>query len=282
MTRCLLWLILVVGHVNAAYAGTISVSVSGYSADVGVHEPKGAENDLIVISLHGKEKGRWHAENLAFAERLVGAGYRVYTPQMPWYDYGADVSSAFSFLDALVEKVAIKGKKVVVAGHSQGAPYALFYTTAHKTPGQVVGVILLAPGHLIHRSRSIREATESDVALAKQLVAQNKGDERRSFADYNAGGGRDIKHVRTTARTYLTYFDPESSHNFLELITQARLPILWVDGEQDQLAKRMDYAGIYATAPRHPKNRYVTVTGGHVDMWANAAAPSIEWLEQLD
>jgi pimeloyl-ACP methyl ester carboxylesterase len=282
MTRCLFWLMLFAGYVDSAYAATISLSVPGYSADVGVHEPRGPARNVIVISLHGKEKGRWHSENLAFAERLARAGYTVYTPQMPWYDYSAPVSTAFVFLDALVEKVATTGEKVVVTGHSQGAPFALFYTTAHKAPPQVTGVILLAPGHLIHRSRRMREATASDVALAKQLVVQGQADERHSFSDFNDGGGKGTKHARTTARTYLSYFDPETSPNFLELITQARLPILWVDGEHDGLAQRMDYAGIYATAPKHPHNRYVIVRGGHVDMWANAAAPAIDWLMQFD
>lgn len=282
MTRCLLALILFAGYVNSTYAGTINISVSGHSADVGMHKAEGKARNVIVISLHGKEKGRTHSGNLAFAALLARAGYTVYTPQMPWYDYSAPVSTAFIFLDALVEKIAPAGQKVIIAGHSQGAPYAFFYTTAHKASPRVAGVILLAPGHLVHRSQKIQEATASDVALAKQLVAEGRGDELRRFADFNQGGGKDLKHTTTTARIYLTYFDPETSLNFLELITQARLPILWVDGEQDTLAQRMDYAGIYATARKYPQNRYVTVRGGHVGMWENAAVPAIEWLMQFD
>ena len=126
----------------------LELEVPGYTTEVGVHKAKGTPRIVIVISLHGKEKGRTHFGNIAFAEKLASAGYTSYTPQMPWYDYSAPVSTAYEILDALVKKVAISGQKVVVAGHSQGAPYALFYTTDHEPPSQVVASILLAPGHL--------------------------------------------------------------------------------------------------------------------------------------
>ena len=256
----------------------VTVSVPGYSADVGVHTAHGKPRNVIVISLHGKEKGRLHSHNLAFAEDLARSGYTVYTPQMPWYDYSADVDTAFAFLDALVQKATTDGQKVVVAGHSQGAPYALFYANAHKAPVQVVGTILLAPGHLVQLSRKIQNHTVDSVLLARKLVNSGQGNEKHIFADFNAGGGRGEKEITTTANIYLTYFDPGTSLNFLEVIRQLKRPILWVDGAQDKVAFRLDYSEIYKFAPDLPKNRYTTVSGGHVDMWENAAIPAIEWL----
>ena len=207
---------------------------------------------------------------------------RGYTPQMPWYDYSAPVSTAYKLLDALVKKVAKNGQKVVVAGHSQGAPYAFFYTTDHEPPSQVVASILLAPGHLLHRSYKIQMATIDSVTRAKKLVEQGKGGEYQSFADFNMGGRKGYKTISTTPAIYLTYFDVDTSPNFLELITKARKPIFWIDGEEDELAQRMGYAGIYGTARKHPQNKYATVPGGHVSMWGNAAGPVIEWLQQFE
>ena len=263
-------------------ATTFELEVPGYRTEVGEHKAEGTPRNVIVISLHGKEKGRTHDGNIEFAEQLASAGFTSYTPQMPWYDYSAPVSTAYKLLDVLVKKVAKNEQKVVVAGHSQGAPYALFYTTDHEPPSNVVASILLAPGHLIHRSRKIQEATASSVARAKQLVAQGKGEEDQIFTDFNKGGGKGYKTITTTPAIYLTYFDLDTSSNFLELITQARKPIFWIDGEKDGLARRMDYAGIYETAREHPQNKYATVRGGHVSMWRHAAGPVIEWLQKFE
>lgn len=65
----------------------------------------------------------------------------------------------------------------------------------------------------------------------------------------------------------------DSFPNFLEFITQARVPVLWVDGDEDPLADRMNYTGIYSTIRHHDANHYTTVAGGHVRMWDNAAEP---------
>lgn len=283
MKRCLFFILMLAGFANSAYSDTmINLSVPGYAADIGVHDAEGKARDIIVIAMHGKEKGRLHKENLIFAKQLAQAGYTVYTPEMPWHDYSADVATAFSFLDALVGKVAAPGKKVVITGHSQGAPYALFYATAHRAPYQLAGVVLLSPGHLIHRSKKLREVTAADVALAKELVASGKGDERRYFIDINGGAGKVPKYDRTSAQIYMSYFDPETSPNFLEQITKMQVPIFWIDGEQDGLARQMNYAGIYETAPRHAQNRYTVVPGGHIDMLEKSAAPVIEWLGQFN
>jgi len=261
-------------------ASTFEISVSGYTAEVGEHKAEGNAHELIVISLHGKEKGRRHDGNLTFADELAANGYTTYTPQMPWYEYKAPLSTAYEVLDALIKKVA-KGKKVVVTGHSQGAPFALFYTTDHKPPAEVVGSVLLAPGHLIHRSYKIQRVTAESVLRAKQLLAEGAGDQVQEFDDFNGGGGIGNKTITTTPLIYLSYFDLDTTPNFLDFITKTRLPLLWVDGKKDRLAKRMSYDEIYASAREHPQNHYTTVEGGHVSMWENAAPAVTRWLNHF-
>ena len=262
------------------FTDSVTVTIDGYQADVGIHKAD-IEKDIIVISLHGKEKGRWHSGNVDFANELSSHGYTTYTPEMPWYGYRAPLSHSYTFLDALIKKVA-NGKKVVVAGHSQGAPYSLFYTTVHTPPTNVVASILLAPGHLLHRSYKIQDATEDSVSLAKQLLAEGNGNQEVELADFNKGGRRGKKLVSTTPNIYLSYFGLDSSPNFLKVIKQAKLPLLWIDGEDDRLAQRMDYKSIYETASVHPLNKHVTVAGGHVSMWENAATPIVDWLKNFE
>jgi hypothetical protein len=57
--------------------------VPGYSTEVGEHKAEGAPRNVILISLHGKEKGRTHGGNIYFAEQLAEAGFRSCTPQTP-------------------------------------------------------------------------------------------------------------------------------------------------------------------------------------------------------
>lgn len=156
----------------ATYGRIINMSVPGYSAEVGIHETERSMRKIAIIALHGKVDGRCHVGNLSLANQLSKAGYTVYTPQMPWYDYRASLSTAFSFLDRLVAHAAKDGKQVVILGHSQGVTIGFLYTTAHTPPPQVVGNVILAPGHIVHRSGKIQAATASDVARAKELLAQ--------------------------------------------------------------------------------------------------------------
>ena len=266
------------GTLGVAAAKDIQISVPGYSAEIGIYEPAGASRKIAIIALHGKVGGRYHVGNVSLARQLSKAGYTVYTPQMPWYDYSASLSSAFSFLDQLVTQAAKDGKQVVILGHSVGATIGFLYTTAHTPPPQVMGNVILAPGHIIHRSRDIQAATARDVARAKELVAQGQGQTKLSFTDFNQGQKLGI---RTTPEIYLSYFALDSFPNFLAFITQARVPVLWVDGDEDRVAKRMDSAGIYATIRPHDANHYTSVAGGHVSMWSNAAEPVVRWLERF-
>ena len=266
------------GTVCVVSAKDIPISVPGYSAEVGVYAPARESRSVAIISLHGKVGGRNHGGNVALAKKLSAAGYWVYTPQMPWFDYSASLSTAFSFLDRLVEYAASDGKQIIALGHSQGATIGFLYTTVHNPPPQVVGNVLLAPGHIIHRSRDMQAATASDVARAKNLGAQGRRHERQRFADFNQG--KKIT-ITATPETYLSYFDLNTFPNFLDYLKQARVPVLWVDGNEDQVAKRMDYAGMYSTLRRHDMNHYTSVAGGHVSMWENSDEPVLKWLQHF-
>ncbi len=265
----------------SAVADTLEIKVDGYKAEVGVH-PAAAPQGVVVIALHGKGKGRLHPELVAFAAALAEAGYTTYTPDMPWNGYKAPAWTVYTFLDALIGRVAAAGEKVVIAGHSQGAPYSLFYVTDHTPPPQVAGIVLMAPAHMLHRSKILQRETAESVVRANQMVAAGSGTEISEFADFNRGGGTGFKVVETTAQIYLSYFDLESSPNFLTLISTPKIPLLWVDGSEDLLPRRMRYPEIYALAPSNPKNGYVAVRGGHITMLKNASAPVISWLRGLE
>lgn len=260
-------------------AETIEVSIPSYSAKVGVHEAHNSSSNIVIISLHSKKGGRRHSGNLALAKKLSKAGHTVYTPQMPWADYSATLQTAFKFLDALVQRVSSGNKRVVIAGHSQGATFGNLYTNAHNPHSAVIGNVILAPGHILHRSFKMQDATGKSVSKARKMIKGGKGSKRTRLMDLNKGESYSIK---TTPDIYLTYFDLGTHPNFVSLLNNITLPTLWVDGEDDPLSHRMGYATMFQSfVPKSDKNRYVVVPGGHVDMMQNAHRPVIEWLKTL-
>ncbi len=275
----IIFMLLVVAAPQLAGAQTLEISVPGYAAEVGIHAAAGSATDIAVIALHGKRGGRKNKHNLAFAKKLSQAGYTVYTPQMPWDGYTATLETAYEFLDGLIEHIAADNKRVIIAGHSQGATLGNLYTTSRTPHAAVVGNIILAPGHILHRSFKIQEATARSVMKAKKLIKEGKGAERTRLRDLNQGQDFGIKAV---PEFYITYFDLGIHPNFVSLLSKITLPTLWVDGEDDDLSHRMGYATMFRSfVPKTETNRYVVVPGDHVGMWENAHAPVLEWLPLL-
>jgi dienelactone hydrolase len=282
MTRYIVTLAVLISVFVArgAAASDFEVTVPGYTGKVDVQEPKGEAKAVIVISLHGKGKGRGHPGNVKFAKKLSKAGYVVYRPDMPWNGYKASLPVAFEFLDALVRRVAEDGERVVIAGHSQGAVFGYLYTVAHEPPPSVVGTIILAPGHIPHRSLKMQSATADSLLRARKMIADGEGDEMATFKDMNQGKSFSI---RTTPNIYVTYFDLGTTPNFISSLKEARLPLLWVDGASDRLSQLWGYEVLYETfIPPRDENRYTTVSGDHVYMWWNAHKPVVKWLEKLE
>ena len=257
----------------------VDIRTERYSAPVDIYWPPEdvQSKKATILALHGKRHGRRHDGNVDMAQRLSKAGYTVYAPEMPWGEaYTAPLSDAFLFLDRLVELAAQKGHRVFITGHSQGAPVALAYASLYKTPDSVKGVVLLAPGHLIHESMLLMEATASSVQKARRLVAQGTKHEKHDFRDLNQGSSFGIT---TTPEIYLSYFDPKLFPSHIDGLQKLKVPILWIDGENDILSRNMNYAYLYKNyTKRHALNRYVVVPGGHVGMWFNTSDPIIDWL----
>ena len=97
-----------------------------------------AETPLGVIVMHGK----WGAPDRqvdVLARALEKAGYRVSVPEMPWSQrraYDRPVESADTEIDAELEKLKASGAaRIVVAGHSLGASYALHYAGRRDVDG---------------------------------------------------------------------------------------------------------------------------------------------------
>jgi pimeloyl-ACP methyl ester carboxylesterase len=210
---------------------------------------------------------------------IRAAGFKLSAPEMPWsrdHVYDRSYEEAMDEIGRAAATLEAEGAtRIVVAGHSLGANAALGYGALK---GGVAGLIVLAPGHNPDLE-GFYKRVEGSVAKARGMVAAGKGGETAEFEDFNQGG---VGMVRTTAARYLSYFDP-AGHAVIPRNAAALppgTPLLWVLPKEDPLSHLgRNYA--FAKAPRNPLNRFVTVSGGHLQAPSEAAHVVVAWLKCL-
>lgn len=222
-----------------------------------------------VVVMHGKggQPGRFVSE---LASALEDAGFQVANLEMPWsarreydVDMNAAIDEVFHALDVLRARGA---RRFFVAGHSQGAVFALQYAAGHK----VDGIAAIAPGGLVDSSLFAR-MLGSHVERARRMVAEGRGSDRAGFADYE--GARGVRTVTTTAAIYLDWFDPGGAHTsrvFGRVLKGT--PVLFVSPTRDYLFLRGIRERNFAALPAHPFTRMVEPEADHLHA-PGAAAP---------
>ena len=203
-----------------------TVTMAGERAEVG------------VVVIHGK----WdmpHGHSSGLANYLSHEGFLVATPEMPWsgnrqYDKGVD--GLLAELDKVTDELRAKGaKKIVLAGHSQGAAGGLYYASQRSLSGVV---LIAAGGH--PQSKVFMSHYQTSVSEAKTLVAQGKSDAMVSFSDLNTGNRS--RTMRSTARIFLDYFDPEGPFNTFdnaEKIKPGTAVLVVIPGRETEWLKSM-------------------------------------------
>jgi acetyl esterase/lipase len=238
-------------------------------------DAKSAESDVGIVLMHGKWAGPPAPPVQTLAAALSAKGFKVVTPAMPWGRkrmYDADYPAALSEIDASVKMLREKGaKRIIVAGHSFGANASIAYAASSR---EVDGVMAIAPGHAPDR-----QDFGASVARARQMIAEGKAEETAPFDDNNQGQNRTIN---TTARIYLSYFDPEG----LGVMPKSAaaipkpVPFLWVVGTQDGII-RYGESYVFNKVPKHASNKYLVVGADHRGTPEAAAPQIVEWIMSL-
>ncbi|NQV85149.1 MAG: alpha/beta hydrolase [Rhodospirillales bacterium] len=239
-----------------------------------------ADEKIGVVLMHGKggtAKSKSPVGKLA--AKLEGAGFLVAAPDMPWSrSRGFDKSHTDSMkeIDEAVANLKSDGAtKIVVGGHSIGANAALAYGARRDG---LAGVLAIAPGHTID-TQGFQDNIDSDYKRAKEMVAAGKGDDDAEFKDYNQGRSSTLD---IPAAIYLSWFDPEGPASMPVNAKNLKpgTPLMWIIGEDDRMMERgEDY--VFAKAPKHDKNAYVVIGGGHKATPTKGAKKIIEWLKGL-
>jgi pimeloyl-ACP methyl ester carboxylesterase len=232
-----------------------------------------AQARIGVVLMHGKQSAP--AEHAPLADALARAGYLVETPEMCWSArriYDRPYLQCLRDIDAALQRLQQRGATAfVVAGHSLGANGALAYGARHR----IAGVAALAPGHR-PELLALRPPIAAALVEARRLIAEGRGTNARPFPDFN---GDLVIAVTATPETYLSFFSADSPAGMPDNAARLRMPLLSVVGSADPLQRGP--GEIFAKAPAHPLNRYVTVRAGHFDTSAAAADAMIGWLRAV-
>jgi len=208
---------------------------------------------LGMVVLHGKggAPDRLVAD---MAAALEAKGARVISPEMPWSgrrQYDTDVAGADREVAAALDRLRAGGAThVFVVGHSQGGLFALHFGGVRA----VDGIVAIAPGGNVANT-VFREHLGETVALARQLIAEGKGNEATELADFENRRGR--YPVQSTPANYVSWFDPEGAMNQTIAIGRLRpqTPVLFVAPTDDYPGLRKVMRPMFEALPRHPLTR---------------------------
>lgn len=242
-----------------------------------------AQQRIGVLMLHGKNPGNNQDPNFSpLKATFEREGWLVSLPDMPWSrgryldgNWDKAMAEMAGHLKTLRDQGATK---IVIVGHSMGAPAALSHAARG---GDASALVLLAPGHvpeLYYTVPSLKVVHDS-VDEARALVAAGKGDSRERFSDINQGKQQT---VITTAKDFLSYFDPASDAEMS--VTAPRVPaataVMTVIGEKDPLFRRIK-AYFVDKLPANPKNKYLEISGGHLDTPRVASDEMVKWIKTV-
>lgn len=228
-----------------------------------------------VVLMHGKggSPSRHVAE---LARQLESQGMQVANLEMPWSGrrhYEVDVTVALAEVDAALTTLRGQGaQKLFIAGHSQGGVFALYVGTRSA----VDGVVAIAPGGNV-ANPVYRDKLGTQVALARQRVAEGRGAEKITLADYE--GSKGTFAVECTSAAYLSWFDPDGAMNQLKSsqVIKPAIPVLFI-------APRDDYPGLqrvkqqmFAALPHNAHTRLYEPEASHLGAPAASAQEIVRW-----
>ena len=243
--------------------------------------PAAAQERIGVLMLHGKNPGSNQDPNFGPQKGVFERqGWLAVYPDMPWsrsryLDGGLD--KAMAEIAGHVKSLRDQGATIIVfIGHSMGVPTSMAYGVRG---GDVDALVGLAPGHapVGYYTQPWGKVVHDSIDEARALVAAGKGDARERFSDVNQGRQQTVV---TTAKDYLSYFDPTSDAEMS--VTAPRMPakvaVMTVIGEKDPLFKGIKTYYV-DKLPANPKNKYLEVPGGHLDTPRVASDEVVAWIK---
>jgi len=244
------------------------------------HLPVSAAERIGVLMLHGKNPGGPQSPQYAPVKAAMEKqGWLVLLPDMPWSrnrylqgHWDGAMAEIASHVKALQDQGATR---IVLMGHSMGVPAAMSHAARG---GTAHALVLLAPGHVprgYFTAPSLAPVKES-IEAARALVAAGKGEENNRFIDINQGRQQPVV---TTAKNFLSYFDPESDADMGVTAPRlpANLPVLTAIGQGDPMFSRVREYYV-DKLPSNARTQLLEVSGGHLDTPQVALDQLLDWI----
>lgn len=246
--------------------------VSGWS----LAQPAGRPRVGVVV-MHGA--GSSSAGMAHLAQRLRQAGMDVANIDMPWSTEGQfsdPVEAAERRVLSELDRLRGRGAdKLVLAGYSKGGLFA-----AHMAGKvQVDALVAIAPN-----GGSDQKKLDAELAKARKLVAQGKGQERTLLKDGDVvGGGQLYDLPRAVPASYLTWFAPDGAMNFERIWRDLRpgTPVLLVVPTQDLANLVSIKRPLFESLPPHPATRLHEPDTDHLGAVSASEVEIVRWITQV-
>lgn len=242
-----------------------------------LYEKGDSSKDISFILLHGKSSKpskTWYKD---LAEELSDKGFEVISPKMPYSkDWRGTFNDALDVIDEIVLFNNSLNKKTVLIGHSLGGATSLIFAASNNE--KLAGVIPIAPGHMIHKSKKMQKVTKKSVERAREKVKDGYGDSSFKFKEQNTGKTNDVK---MKANIYLSYYDLEKFPNVEEKLENIEIPVLWIAGKSDRLTKVYKMEELFEWLGDNEKNSYQLIKGKHKSVLDNSSDVIINWVNNL-
>ncbi len=228
-----------------------------------------------IVLMHGK--GGSPTKNVSgLASSLEEQGFLVANLDMPWSGrrhYDVDVGSAEREVEAALSSLRDKGaQKLFVAGHSQGGLFALYFGGKHVLDG----IVAIAPGGNVG-NLEFREKLRESVELARKLVAEGKGDDKATLADYESSKG--TFPIICTPSSYLTWFDPQGAMNQTAAVRSINpaVPVLFITPKNDYPGLLKVKQQMFDNLPKNPRTRLYEPNSSHLNGPSASIREIVEW-----
>jgi pimeloyl-ACP methyl ester carboxylesterase len=264
------------GHGNAA-VDPMRRRLTGLLAWLGLGAPAPVlpqtRQKLGIVLLHGI--GADGASLAPLAEHLRAPGWLVATPDMPWSKAGA-FSEPVGVAEGLVRDALARlrrdgAQRLVLAGFSIGGFFAA------RMAGQVPvdALVAIAPN-----GGSDMKKLDDQLAKARDLVAQGKGQERTTLMDADVASPARWPLEGTRPAAYLDWYDPQGAMNWDRAWRALRpgVPVLLVVPTRDLANLRERKAQLWSMLPPHPANALLEPRSDHIGAPAASADGVVRWL----
>lgn len=232
-----------------------------------------------IVVMHGK--GGMPSKHVAvFANSLEAKGYSVANIEMPWSkqrEYDVSIEMAQQELEGAFNDLRTRGaQKLFLSGHSQGGLVAL----ALGSNLNVDGIVAIAPGGNV-ANIIYREKIGDTIVKAQKMVAEGKGDEKAEFYDFESAKGK--YPIQTTARNYVSWFDPEGLMNQEKssALISPKIPVLFI-------APTADYPGLlkvkqkmFNTLPKNPYTKLYEPSATHLEAPSASSEEVSLWIQNV-